>query len=142
MTAIRRILTVLLLTAAVITGASVPAWAAFGESIPIPIPTTIATDTVAAPSALTITSRCQGWWYQFDLAWPASTTSRGVTGYRVIAYLNTGTTYQVAQTDAATRTVSMTVDQSNLSLQPRIAVITLTSYGWTAETPRSAVLSC
>jgi len=140
MTAIRRILTLLLLTAAVITGASVPAWAAFGETIPIP--TTIATGTVAAPSALTITSRCQGWWYQFDLSWPASTTSRGVTGYLVIAYLNTGTTYQVAQTDAATRTVSMTVDQSNLSLQPRIAVITLTSYGWTAETPRSAVLSC
>jgi hypothetical protein len=140
MNAIRRILILIGLTAAVITGASVPAWAAYADSATVS--TTIATTTVAAPASLTISDRCQGWWYQFDLAWPASTTSRSVTGYRVIAYLNTGTTYQVAQTDAATRTVSMTVDQSNLSLQPRIAVITLTSYGWTAETPRSAVLSC
>jgi hypothetical protein len=140
MNTVRRGLLLIPLTLAVIAGSSGPAWATYWESIPVS--TTVPTGTVAAPSALTITSRCQGWWYQFDLSWPASTTTRGVTGYRVVAYLNTGTTYLVAQTDAATRTVSMTVDQSNLSLQPRIAVTTLTSYGWTAETPRSAVLAC
>ena len=78
MNIVRRGLLVIALTVAVITGASVPAWAAFGDSVAIP--TSVTTGTVAAPSALTITSRCQGWWYQFDLSWPASTTIRGVTG--------------------------------------------------------------
>ena len=140
MNTIHRGLLVAPLTVAGLIGASLPAGATFGD--PVSISTTVGTGTVAAPSALSITSRCQGWWYQFDLSWPASTTTRGVTGYLVLAYLNTGTIYQVAQTDAATRSVSMTVDQSNLGLQPRVTVTTLTSYGWTAETPRSAVLTC
>jgi hypothetical protein len=140
MTTIRRLLTVVLLTVAVIAGASIPASAAFADSVTVP--TTVNTITVAAPSTLAISGNCQGWWYQLDLAWPASTTPRGVTGYRVVAYLNNGTTYLLAETDSATRSLSMKIDQSNLSLQPRIAVTTLTSYGWTAETPRSAALSC
>jgi hypothetical protein len=106
------------------------------------VSTSIATITVAPPSSMTITGRCQGWWYDFAISWPASTTTRGVTGYRVTAYLNNGTTYVVGQTDAATRTISMTVDNDNLSLQPRITVTTLTSYGWTTESAKSAVVTC
>ncbi|HLM05975.1 MAG TPA: hypothetical protein VK402_12405 [Blastococcus sp.] len=140
MTAIRRTLTLIVLTVAVIAGASLSAAASFSDSVTVT--TTVATGAVAAPASVTITDRCQGWWYQFDVSWPASTTTRGVTGYRVVAYLNTGATYLVGQTDAATRTISMTVDQSNLSLQPRLAVTTLTTYGWSAETAKSAVLSC
>ena len=56
MTAIRRILTLIVLTAAVIGGASVPAWAAFGDSAKVS--TTITTTTVAAPASLTITDSC------------------------------------------------------------------------------------
>jgi len=56
MTAIRRILILIVLTAAVIAGASVPAWAAFGDSVGVS--TTITTITVAAPASVTITDSC------------------------------------------------------------------------------------
>ena len=56
MTAIRRILTLIVLTAAVIAGASVPAWAAFGDSAAVS--TTITTITVAAPASVTINDYC------------------------------------------------------------------------------------
>jgi hypothetical protein len=48
----------------------------------------------------------------------------------------------MAQTDAVNRTVSATVDRAYLNYAPTISVITLTSYGWTAETPRTATLTC
>jgi hypothetical protein len=38
--------------------------------------------------------------------------------------------------------VSARVDRAHLDRHPRISIVTLTGYGWTAETPRSAVLSC
>jgi hypothetical protein len=140
MTAIRRILILSVLTVAVIAGASVPAWADYNDAASVS--TTVATGTVTAPSAVSITGRCQGWWYDFTISWPASTTTRGVTGYRVLAYLNTGWTYLVGETDAATRSISMTIDSSNLALQPRITVTTLTSYGWTTESAKSPALTC
>ena len=56
MTAFRRILILIALTAAVIAGASLPAWAAFGDSAKVS--TTINTITVAAPGSLTITDWC------------------------------------------------------------------------------------
>ena len=140
MNAIRRILILSVLTVAVIAGASVPASATYSDSATVS--TTIATTTVTAPSSVSISGRCQGWWYDFTISWPASTTTRGVTGYRVLAYLNNGTTYLVGETDAATRTLSMTVDSSNLSLQPRVTVTTLTSYGWTTESAKAPALTC
>ena len=140
MTAIRRILTLILLTVAVIVGASVSASAAFADSVTVN--PTVNTITVTAPASLAISGNCQGWWYDLTVSWPASTTAVGVTGYRVTAYLNNGTTSVLGQTDSVTRSISMRFDNSNLSLQPRITVTTLTSYGWTAETPRSAVLTC
>jgi hypothetical protein len=140
MNTLRRTAVLIALTVGVVTGASVPAWATYSDSATVS--TTIATTAVAAPSSMSITGRCQGWWYDFTISWPASTTARGVTGYRLNAYLNNGMTYLVGETDAATRTMSMTVDSSNLSLQPRITVTTLTNYGWTAESAKSAALTC
>ena len=129
MTAIRRILILSVLTVAVLAGAGVPAWADYSDAVPV-------------STTVPITGRCQGWWYDFTVSWPASTTTRGVTGYRVLAHFNTGATYLMGETDAATRTISMTVDSSNLALQPRITVTTLTSYGWTTESAKSSVLTC
>ena len=140
MTTTRRILTLILLTVAVVGGATLPASAAFSEAVAVP--TTVNTITVTAPAALAISGNCQGWWYDLTVSWPASTTAAGVIGYRVTAYLNTGTTSVIGQTDSVTRSIYMRFDNSNLSLQPRITVTTLTSYGWTAESARSAVLSC
>jgi hypothetical protein len=59
-----------------------------------------------------------------------------------VAHLNNGQSFTMAQTDAATRRANAAVDRGYLAYQPRISVITLTSYGWTAETARSAVLTC
>jgi hypothetical protein len=55
---------------------------------------------------------------------------------------NDGTTYAMAETNATTRTTSDTIDRGYLSYQPRISVMTLTSYGWTTESAKSAVLTC
>jgi hypothetical protein len=140
MTTIRRILTLALLTVAVIVGASVSASAAFADSVTVN--TTVDTITVDAPATVAVNGYCQGWWYAATISWSASTTPRGVTGYQVLAYLNNGTTAVLGQTDSVTRSISVKFDSSNLSLQPRITVTTLTSYGWKAETPRSAPLSC
>jgi hypothetical protein len=63
-------------------------------------------------------------------------------GYRAIAHLNNGTSVVMAETNAATTSISATVDQYYLQFQPRVSVLTLTSYGWTAEGAKSPVLTC
>ena len=78
-------------------------------------------------------------------AWPPSATPAGVTGYRVTAHVNNGTNSVLGTTDAATQTLTVTSDTSDLTYQPRVTVTTLTSYGWTAESAesaKSAVLTC
>lgn len=156
MTTIRRIVVLIALTVAVIAGAGVPAWAAYKDSAKVDL--TITNLTVAPPSSVTVNGSCSttssttwngtawvttySYWYSATVTWPASTTSRGVTGYRVKAYLNNGTSYVMAETNASTRTTSDTVDRAYLSYQPRVSVMTLTSYGWTAESAKSAVLTC
>jgi hypothetical protein len=53
---IRRMITLVGLTVAVITAASVPAWAAFSDTARVS--TTIATITVAAPATVTVNDSC------------------------------------------------------------------------------------
>jgi hypothetical protein len=138
--AARRAATVAALTLAVIVGAGLPASATFADAAIVS--TSVTTMTVAAPSSVSVNDTCWGIHYSGTFTWPASTTPFGVTGYRVTAYLNDGTTSVLGTTDAATRTLTVTSDTSSLTYQPRIAVTTLTSYGWTAESAKSAVLTC
>jgi hypothetical protein len=157
MTRTRRILLLIGLALAVTVGAAIPASATFADSMAVKA--TVATGTVAAPASMTINDYCYTttsgyydangmwvttyqYWYRADVTWPASTTARGVTGYRVMAHLNNGQSVVMGETNATTRSVSATVDRGYLNYQPRVSIITLTSYGWTAETPRSAVLAC
>ena len=140
MSRIRRGLAVAGLTIAVAAGATAPAWATFADSTAVG--STVETITVTAPSSMTITDHCQGWWYAATIDWPASTTPRGVTGYRIMFHLNTGESMVVAETDASTLSVAVKMDRDYLNYQPQFSILTLTSYGWTAETPRSAVLTC
>lgn len=158
MTGIRRALVLIGLTVAVMIGAAIPASATFSNAVTVA--TGITTGTVAAPASVTVNDYCgqtpnggyyNSWgqwvttyyyWYDATVTWPASTTARGVTGYRVMAHLNDGTSVVMAETTATNRTVNARVDRGYLNYQPRISVITLTSYGWTAETPRTAVVTC
>jgi hypothetical protein len=158
MTGIRRTLILIGLTVAVVIGASVPASAGFERSVPVGT-TTVGTGTVAAPAAVWMNDYCwtqtnyvwnattlvydttYSYLYSTTVSWPAS-GSRGVSGYRIMAHLNTGQSFVMGETDAATRSVSATVDQWYLNYQPRVSILTLTSYGWTAETALTAVLTC
>ena len=141
MNRIRRTAVLLGLTVLVIVGSSIPASATFSDSVSAPA--SMRTISVAAPTSVTNTvTRCHPHYVDVTVSWPASTTQRGVSGYRVTAYLNDGTTAVVGQTAAATRSLSATVSSAYMSYQPRVTVTTLTSYGWSTESARSAVISC
>jgi hypothetical protein len=89
------------------------------------------TTTVTQNTALSVT-----------MTWAASTTSRGLSGYLANAHLVDGSVFPMAQTAVGVHTTSATVDADYLSYQPRLSVTTLTSYGWTATTAPTSVLSC
>jgi hypothetical protein len=74
-------------------------------------------------------------------SWAAS-ASRGVSGYLVNAYLGDGTVYPMAQTAPGVLTTGAAVDADYLAYAPSLSVTTLTTYGWTATTARTPVLSC
>ena len=74
-------------------------------------------------------------------SWPAS-GSRGVSGYLVTAHLADGTAQPMAQTAATVTSTSAVVDADALWYGPALSATTLTSYGWTAQSVRSALLAC
>lgn len=161
MNTVRRTAVLLGLVAAVVVGSSIPASAAFSAKS-IAVASTITTGTVSAPASVDVAKSCTqtqtgggytnaygqwvaptySYWYTATVSWSVGTATSGVTGYRVMAHLNNGTSVVMAETNAATRTVNQTVDRSYLNYAPRLSVITLTRTAWTAETPRTAVLSC
>ncbi|TFV52733.1 hypothetical protein [Blastococcus sp. TF02A-35] len=161
MTGSRRTLTVLALAILAVVLGTLPASATFSRAVQLPTFTASAV-TVTPPASVTTSGRCtttqssywngSSWvqttqyWYDATVNWTASTTpttpTGRVTGYRVMAHLNTGQSVVLGETDAAGRTMSQRVDRAYLNYQPRVSIITLTSYGWTAESPRSAVLTC
>jgi hypothetical protein len=142
MTAIRRLLLLSGLTMAVVISTGVPASATFTDTSVVAH--TVSTGTVAAPAGVTVDVTYCHPVFVFDMtaSWPASTTSRGVIGYRVSLHLNNGTSDVITETDAATRSISVRLDRDYLQFNPTVSVTTLTSYGWTKQSVRSAVLSC
>jgi hypothetical protein len=142
MNAIRRGLILIGLTPAVLIGAMSPASATFTNTSAVSH--TVSTGTVAAPATVTVDVTYCHPVFVFDMtaSWPASTTSRGVIGYRVSLHLNNGTSDVITETDAATRSISVRLDRDYLQFDPTVSVTTLTSYGWTKQSVRSSVLSC
>ena len=142
MNRIRRSAVLLGLTAAVIAGSSIPASATFSDAVAVA--PSLATASVTPPAWATVQVTYCHPVFTFDatVRWPAGDAPRGVSGYRVTAHLNNGTSAVVAETGSAARSYSTTFDRAYLQYQPRVTVSTLTSYGWTADSPRSAVISC
>jgi hypothetical protein len=156
---IRRSAVLFGLVAAVIVGSSIPASATFTEAVATNT-ATLRTTTVAAPASITVSRTCtqnvtggyydaMGQWvptyttyYNATVTWPASTTARGVTGYRVTAFLPGSAPIVMGETDATNRSLSASVEASYLAYQPTISVTTLTSYGWSTESVRKAVPTC
>jgi hypothetical protein len=120
-------------------------------------PLTVGTTTVDAPAQpSTAGTRCTTttWWYSYNgvtssgstttlrasLSWDASTTP-GVTSYVITAY-GAGWSTEVTEVPATTLSVSDTFDGSYADQNITVTVTARTSYGWTAESPRSAVIRC
>jgi|1185.fasta_scaffold111736_2 hypothetical protein len=99
MNIVQRGLLLVPLTVAVVLGASVPAWAAFGDVVTVP--TTITTVTVAAPATVTVTDSC--------------TTATTVVKRTVYTDPTTGVQTQTAYSSTTTYAASSTNVQSSTS---------------------------
>jgi hypothetical protein len=100
MNTVRRGLLLVPLTVAAVLGASVPAWAAFGE--PVTIPTRVTTITVAAPATVTVTDSCTT---------TTTTTTKTVstnpgTGVQTTTYYNSTTSYATSSSNVQGTTSS------------------------------------
>jgi predicted ribosomally synthesized peptide with SipW-like signal peptide len=135
----RRIGVLVLLAAFLVAGMSVPSWASFSDSATVS--TTVATATVAPPTNPAARTRCTGNTASVALNWAASTSPR-VSGYRIRLYL--GNAFQDQVTVGATTTSwqgsADTYYVSNYVMT--FSVWTLTEYGWTAESVRTARILC
>ena len=137
MTAIRRILTLIVLTAAVI-GASVPASATFAEAVAVK--TTISTTTVASPGNLVGKLTC-GRPATMSATWSLSSTTR-VSGYLVSVYFSDGFV-QTVQLGPTATSWSSTIDPYYVTAYSiQYTVTTQTNYGWSKESPLTPVFQC
>jgi hypothetical protein len=153
MTGTRRLAALVGLTLAVIIGPAIPASATFSESQFL-AKTTIGTGTVAPPTRVEVknvtctttvdplTGAVTSSTVSAMVEWARSLNTPGVTGYRVTAHLSNGSTFVMAETDALTYETYGNAPQAYLPYSPRFSVTTLTSYGWTATSTLSAVLTC
>jgi hypothetical protein len=73
--------------------------------------------------------------------WKAS-TSPGVTGYRMAAVFANGTSYPLDDVGPTATTMIGHYDASVVDLGARLAMVTLTGYGWTANSQLSNVITC
>jgi hypothetical protein len=152
MTGTRRALVLLGLILAATIGGGAPASATFTDSQLLGT-TTVATGTVAPPVRVEVknvtctttvdpvTGAVTSSTVNAMVEWGRSLNTPGITGYRVTAHLSNGSSYVMAQTNATTYEAYGSSSQANLAYSPRFTVTTLTSYGWTATSARSAVLT-
>ena len=155
MTGIRRVLILIGLTLVIIVGASIPASATFADSVTAKAAVT--TGTVTAPAWVsTEGTECAYWrtwnsyWGRWDyhselrvrVSWPASTTTREVTGYRLTAVLADGSEFPVGDVPSWQQSITgnFPIEYAHANIQ--VTVTTLTSYGWTQESAPSAVITC
>jgi len=148
-TAIRRILVLTGTVLAVMIGTSVSASATFSDAVART--TSITTATVQAPTQVEAQGTCTT---TVDPVTGLATTtvdikiewwrspSPGVIGYRVVAHRSNGTSQVMATVGASADQVLSNADQTYLKDQPRFTITTLTSYGWTAQSAASNVLTC
>jgi hypothetical protein len=150
MTRIRRAAVLLGTAATVLLGTALPAGAQFAQTEKLP---TMAITTVAveAPTGLdfggtkcdtrvnadgTTTTTLNA-----KLSWKGS-SSRGVSGYRVVALVN-GYPYPIDEVPASVTSLTGSYDASVVnSNNITVTVTTLTSYGWTKQSQQVGVIKC
>ena len=104
--------------------------------------TTVSTVAGPGPLETTTTTVTKNTDLSVSLRWTASPSS-GVNGYVVTAHLGAGgTTTPLMTTPSGTTSVTQTQDADALAYVPSLSVTTRTSYGWTATSAQTRVLSC
>jgi len=138
--------------AIVIIGSMPPAHAAFSNGAAV-APMSITSIDVAAPTGVSTggtkcTTTYDAWTATYTttlnarLAWKASATPRGVSGYLVTAVFSDGGRYHVALVGPGTTSLSGDFDAYYATQNIRVVVTTLTSYGWTEESAPSGAIKC
>ena len=143
MAGLARRLVLVSVAAAVFLVVSTPAMANFGATRSL-APVTVSTATVQSPTDVNavLASCSNGRWMSVRVSWSPSTSAR-ISSYLVKAYRNDGQVSTVAQTSATTTSADTTVDKLSAgSTSATFTVTTLTDYGWTAESARSAQMTC
>ncbi|MGY1592969.1 hypothetical protein ACI79D_13400 [Geodermatophilus sp. SYSU D00708] len=197
MSAVRRTVVLLVLTVAVVVGASLPAQALFADTTAVT--TALGTRTVQPPTSVRVDTDCTTTttvikryyrvtstgttmyaWNQTSTTataksnvqsdtttpptWTSATeynttqtikdtelyatgrwkgsTSPGVTGYRMAAIMANGASYPLDDVGPTATTMVGHYDADVVDLGARLAMVTLTSYGWTANSQLSNVVTC
>ncbi len=138
MNGIRRAVLLMVLTVAVILGASVPAFATFKDSVAVT--TTINTTVVAAPTSIVGKLTC-GSPSTMSATWVKSTTAR-VSGYTVSVYFSDGFVQSVQLPGTAT-SWSATIDPYYVTAYSiNYTVTAKTDYGWSKESAHTGTFQC
>ena len=133
----RRILWVLFLAVGLFGATLVPAYADFSASTSAA--TTIGTATVAAPGNVGAQSTFCYWLSTTRISWTPS-NARDVTGYTVRAHTADCSSSVVSRRDAGSTSYTYAGVQNGNTY--RFSVTTETAYGWTAQSPLSAPVTC
>jgi hypothetical protein len=135
---LRRAAVLLLLTAGLVLGGTLPSWASFTEAVALP-QMTVSTPIVEAPGVPTARATCAGQTATVTVNWNASIAPR-VSGYRVRLWL--GAAWQDVTTVADTTWTGNTSTTYVNGYVMTFTVWTLTQYGWTAESAHTARVLC
>jgi hypothetical protein len=138
---IRRIL-LAALTAALVAGplGTTAAHASFGDSAAV-TSMTLGTATIDAPGNVIGKLTCGASTSTMSATWTAS-GARSVSGYLVTVYFSDGFKQTVQLGPTATSWSSSISTYNVTAYSVQYSVTTQTSYGWTAESDRTARFSC
>jgi hypothetical protein len=138
MNTVRRLLVLLALVPAVILGASIPASAAFADTVSVT--TTIATTTVAPPTSVVGHLTCAAT-STMSATWTKSTSTR-ISGYVVSVYFSDGFIQTVSLPSTAT-SWSATIDEYYVTAYSiQYSVTAQTDYNWTKESAKTGTFQC
>ena len=140
-TRVRRLVAIVGVAVAILLGTALTAGATFSEKASVPS-VQVSTATLAPVDGLEVKFVvCDLSTVSAQVEWRRS-AARGVSGYRVTAHLQNGQTEVISQAGPDVLEVRFSRDLTWLQRRPAFTVTVLTSYGWTSQTARSAVLTC
>jgi hypothetical protein len=150
MTRLRYSALVLIGAVLMLLGPITAALAAMDDRAQLPTMSVGAIDVTAPANVSLAGTKCttswNGWTWTTTmharLDWKPSTTPRGVTGYLVTIVFSDGSRQPYATVPASVTSINGDYDASVQTQNIRVTVTTLTSYGWSEESPISGAVKC